>query len=96
MKQNYYPKEQIKEVFSEPGIYRLFTLNNYNLNLVYIGKSVNLRKRLMEHNRTPYMEFAYFDYEFYPKGKISEVEKQEISLFEQKYGCLPQYNNQRG
>lgn len=90
MQKYYYSKHKIKEIFPEPGIYRLFTKD---LIEVYIGQSVNLRKRLMEHIRTTYMEFDYFDYDFFPKSKLSEVERREIAAFKQNHGCRPKYNN---
>ena len=93
MKRTYYPKAQIKEIFPEPGIYKLLTKE---LNIVYIGQSVNLRKRLVEHSNTTYMEFYYFDYDFFPRNKLDDVERDELGKFEEEYLCLPKYNNQRG
>ena len=88
MQQNYYFKDQIEKVYPEPGIYKLFASNKKCLGLVYIGQSLNLRKRLMEHSRTVYMGFDYFDFDFYPKDKLDE--------FKKKNACWPKYNNQAG
>lgn len=93
MQKNYYLKDQITDVLLEPGIYRLFSKNLF---IVYIGQSVTLRKRLMEHKRTQYMEFEYFDYDFYSREKLDEIENKELEEFKNKYASLPKYNNQAG
>lgn len=90
---NYYSKNQITDVLSEPGIYRLFSKDLF---IVYIGQSLALRKRLMVHKRTLYMDFEYFDYDFCPREKLDDIERNELDKFERKYLCLPKYNNQRG
>jgi len=96
MQQNYYPKEQIEKVYSEPGVYKLFASNKNCLGLVYIGQSLDLRKRLREHSRTVYMEFNYFDFDFYPMEKLDEIERKELDEFKKKNACWPKYNNQAG
>ena len=96
MQQSYYPKDQIEKVYPEPGIYKLFASNKKCFGLVYIGQSLNLRKRLREHSRTVYMEFNYFDFDFYPMEKLDEIERKELYEFKKKNACWPKYNNQAG
>ena len=96
MQQNYYPKDQIEKVYPESGVYKLLVLNKNCLDLVYIGQSLNLKKRLMEHGRTFYMEFNYFDFNFYPKEKLDEIERKELDEFKKKNSHWPKYNNQAG
>lgn len=96
MQQNYYPKDQIEKVYPESGIYKLFASNKKCLGLVYIGQSLNLRKRLMEHRITLYMEFDYFDFDFYPIEKLDEIERKELDEFKKKNAYWPKYNNQAG
>lgn len=96
MQHNYYPKDQIEKVYPEPGIYKLFASNKNYLALVYVGQSLNLRKRLMEHSKTLYMEFDYFDFDFYPKDKLDEIERKELDEFKKKNAHWPKYNNQAG
>ena len=96
MQQNYYPKEQVEKVYPEPGVYKLFASNKKCLDLVYIGQSLNLRKRLMEHSRTVYMGFDYFDFDFYPKEKLDGIERKELDGFKKKNAYWPKYNNQAG
>lgn len=96
MQQNYYPNDQIEKVYPEPGIYKLFASNKKCLDLVYIGQSINLRKRLMEHSKTLYMEFDCFYFDFYPKEKLDEIEREELNGFKKKNARWPKYNNQAG
>lgn len=97
MNYHYFLKNTIKDtVCSEPGVYRLFTKEKSNLNLVYIGKSINLRIRLMEHRRTLYMKFDCFDFDYYYRGILDQVERMELDKFWKINGCWPKYNNQGG
>ena len=96
MKLNYYTRDKIKDIYQDPGIYRLFLIKKDTKELVYIGQSINLRNRLMEHNKTVYMEFHYIDYNFCSRNKLDEIEKKELDQFKKINGCWPKYNNQGG
>ena len=50
----------------------------------------------MEHSRTVYMGFDYFDFDFYPMEKLDEIERKELDEFKKKNACWPKYNNQAG
>lgn len=96
MKTDYYSKDQLDELIPLAGIYRLFESSNGILNLVYIGKSRNMRWRLKEHNRSKLFSFDYFNYEFYPERILEQREKAMLSDYVQRFGYLPKYNKQLG
>lgn len=96
VKNNYYSKKQLNELIPLAGIYKLFEFVNGIIELVYVGKSKNVRYRLIEHSRNIYMKFDFFDYEFYPKRMITYIEKQLLSDYVKKYNRLPKYNRQLG
>lgn len=96
MRTNYYTKDKLDELIPLAGIYRLFESISGVLNLVYIGKSRNVRWRLKEHSRSSLLSFDLFNYEFYPERMLSRIEKEMLSDYLQRFGHLPKFNKQLG
>lgn len=96
LKIDYHSKDRLDELIPLAGVYRLFESTNDILNLVYIGKSRNLRWRLKEHSRSRLLCFDFFDYEFYPERILEQKEKAMLSDYVQRFGYLPKYNKQLG
>lgn len=91
-----YIRGQIEGLIPFAGIYELYQASGSNLKLVYIGKSTNIRRRLIEHSKSKIIRFDFFNYDFYPERVLEKIEKEKlsehISLFNQK----PKYNKQLG
>lgn len=96
MKTDYYSKDQLDELIPLAGVYRLFESINGIINLVYIGKSKNLRWRVKEHSRSKFLRFDFFNYEFYPERMLEQIEKKMLLNYVQKFENLPKYNKQLG
>jgi len=96
MNTDYYSKDQLDELLPLAGIYRLFESVSGALDLVYIGKSQNIRWRLKEHSRSKLLRFDFFNYELCPKWMLEQIEKERLSTYVQKLGHLPKYNKQLG
>lgn len=54
-------------------IYRLF----YNGVVVYVGQTINIRARIINH--IPYKNFDFFDFEFCEKSDANELEAESIA-----------------
>ncbi|MDO8658139.1 MAG: GIY-YIG nuclease family protein [Candidatus Levybacteria bacterium] len=93
---DYYPINKLEELLPLPGIYRLFKSADKSYYLVYIGKSRNIRWRLMQHTRKKLIQFDVFNYSFYPERHLEKIEKEILSSYLQKFKCLPRYNKQLG
>lgn len=96
MVQKYHHKDMISHVYSEPGIYRLCLKTAPGYRIVYIGQSINVKKRLMTHRRTSYIAFDFFSLKYCPRTKLDEIENLALEEFKEKYGRWPIYNNQGG
>lgn len=96
MKINYYPIDHINQLPPFSGIYWLFELSNRILDLVYLGKSVNIRQRLRDHSQSKSHKFDFFTYEFYPERMLEQIEKEMLSDYYQRFEHLPRYNKQLG
>ncbi|MBI2601084.1 GIY-YIG nuclease family protein [Candidatus Daviesbacteria bacterium] len=70
MKTSYYHIDYINQLPTFSGIYWLFESSNGILNLVYLGKSRNIRQRLRDHSQSKSHRFDFFTYEFYPERKL--------------------------
>lgn len=93
---DYYPIDKLKDLLPLPGIYRLFESTDKSYYLVYIGKSRNVRWRLIQHSRKKLIKFDVFSYNFYPERNLGKIEKEILSSYLQKFRCLPKYNKQLG
>ena len=96
MKNDYYSKDKLDELIPLAGIYQLFESDSGSINLVYIGKSQNLRWRLIEHSRSKLLRFDYYNYEFCPKRMLAQLEINRLSMHLEEFGHLPKYNKQLG
>lgn len=96
MKVRYLYTDYIDNLPATSGIYWLFELNKGLLNLVYLGKSRNLRQRLKQHNKTNRLKFDSFAYDFYTERILEKVEKEMLSDYLQRFEHLPKYNKQLG
>lgn len=96
LKTNYCSKDKVDELIPLAGIYRLFESINGILDLVYIGKSRNIKWRLKEHSRSKLLKFDFFDYGFYPERMLEKIEKEMLSDHMRRFERLPKYNKQLG
>lgn len=96
MKTSYYSIDYINHLSPFSGIYWLFESSSGILNLVYLGKSRNVRQRLKEHSQSKFHKFNLFTYEFYPERILEEIEKEMLSDYVRRFGHLPRYNKQLG
>lgn len=96
MKTSYYPIDYINNLPPFSGIYWLFELRYGILNLIYLGKSRNIRQRLKEHSQSKSHKFNFFAYEFYPERMLEKIEKEMLSDHIQRFDHLPRYNKQLG
>jgi excinuclease UvrABC nuclease subunit len=97
MKIDYQNVNSIDHLPAMPGIYWLFESINGLLNLVYIGKSCNLRQRLKQHyNSVNGPKFNYFTYDLCPNRILEKIEKEVLLDYTIRLGSLPKYNKQLG
>lgn len=93
---DYYPIDKLEDLLPLPGIYKLFKSSDKSNYLVYIGKSRNIRWRMIEHSRKKLIEFDAFTYNFYPQRNLEKIEKELLSNYLQEFNSLPKYNKQLG
>ena len=85
----YIEKESICRLPDESGVYFLYQKRNI---LVYIGKALSLRKRILQHDREK--EFTRIGYEVVHYSRARKLEKDLIMLYHKEHGQLPYYNRQ--
>jgi hypothetical protein len=92
MSQNrlYLPKKDIPNLPEESGVYFLYQKGNI---LVYIGKAMNLKTRIPQHDKEK--EFSYIGYELVHYSRARKLEKELLDLYFKEHGQLPYYNKQR-
>ena len=92
----YFKLTSYKQVPKESGCYILSTFDN---EVLYIGLSVNLHTRFMQHldnpnkiNPTSEGKAVWFNYLVYDKELVEKVERTWINQFVSKHGKLPILN----
>ncbi|MBE9481237.1 MAG: GIY-YIG nuclease family protein [Bacteroidetes bacterium] len=92
----YFKLTSYKQVPKESGCYILSTFDN---EVLYIGLSVNLHTRFMQHldnpnkiNPTSEGKAVWFNYLVYDKELLEKVERTWINQFVSKHGKLPILN----
>ena len=86
---------KIEQIDKAPKIRGLYALADSNKNIIYIGKSKNIRKRLIEHKRKKIIPFEYFIWYPYNLNRF----KHHVFLLESKEQKFitkykPPYNKQ--
>jgi len=87
---NLFPKESLDVVNKGPGIYYLYSKEK---NILYIGRTVSLRRRLNEH--TFLKSFEFFSFETCDVG-LAAREKKLLDDYEKQHGQLPPLNRIKG
>ena len=83
-------------VHEAPGCY---VLSNFNDEVIYIGQSVNLFRRMQEHLNDPRMTamtrlgfVSWFCYELWGRDEIADIESDMLFNYQQIEGRLPPLN----
>lgn len=88
-KRFYLSKENISNLPDESGIYFLYQTGNI---LVYIGKAMSLKKRVIQHDKEK--EFSRIGYQIVHYSRARKLEKELIELYLREHGQRPFYNKQ--
>lgn len=76
-----------------------YVLSSFSDEVIYIGQSVNLFRRMQEHLNNPRMTamtrlgfVSWFCYELWGQDKIVDIESDMLFDYQQIEGCLPPLN----
>ena len=84
------------KVHAAPGCY---VLSNFTDEVIYIGQSVNLRRRMQEHLKSSRMTAltrlgyaSWFCYGLWGQSEIVKIESEMLSQYQMSEGRLPPLN----
>jgi excinuclease UvrABC nuclease subunit len=89
-----FQKKHLAYATIHSGIYWLYKQTESGLDVTYVGISKNIRRRLLEHQRTK--NFDAFFYEEIDYTLAKEREKFLLEGYKVGRGCLPLLNKQVG
>ena len=87
----YLGKHAMSRLPDESGVYFLYQSGSI---LVYIGKAISVRDRVLQHDKDKDKEFIRIGYELVHYPRARKLEQELLKLYREEHGQLPYYNRQ--